>query len=261
MRLKYDYEHALRNHFINMGERLRHQASRKTSSSTSITDLFLAEIVDEGEWLKELKQMSFPYLQKMALTGATLEWNFHTRKGYSLNEMMTKGWMDTFTNLPKKLADAVGGFVGKVLSMDYWNGMIDTTKNDLAAGAKEAQEKGETGLRAVDIAVNKALSTTRAFTRADNISEGESVTATNGGQDTARRQLAEMGDVRQKKWWTMQDAKVRESHRKAHGQIVGINDHFSLENDDGTISLCEFPGDPTLPPGNRCRCRCTVISL
>jgi uncharacterized protein with gpF-like domain len=79
-------------------------------------------------------------------------------------------------------------------------------------------------------------------------------------QDAQETKLLDR-DVRQKKWWTMQDAKVRESHRKAHGQIVGINDHFSLENDDGTISLCEFPGDPTLPPGNRCRCRCTVISL
>lgn len=261
MALEYEYKKALRGYFALMNENMRRRATMTFKSSTPVSDASLAMMLDEGDWLAELKNMSRPFIQKMALTGAMLEWTIHTRKGYEIDALRRKGFLDTLTGLPKKVMDAVGGFVGNILSYDYWAGMIQTTKDDMAAGLKEAAEKGETGTRAVDVALNKALSPSRTFKRADGISEGESVTALNGGQNSARVELADMGTVAQKKWWTMQDDRVRESHRKAHGQIVGIDEKFSIEDKDGVNHLCDFPGDPTLPAGLRCRCRCTCISL
>lgn len=265
MRLKYDYEHALRNHFILMGESLRHRAQLSFKASTVITDTAISQLVDESNLLEELKNVSRPYIQKMALTGAMLEWTIHTQKGFDMGRLGRKGWLDSLTGLPKKIVDSVGGFVGNILNYDYWAGMVQTTKDEMNTGLKDASEKGETGTRAIDAALSHALNASRSFKRADSIAEGESVTAINGGQNTTRVELATVGIVGRKKWWTMGDARVRESHRKAHGQIVGINEKFTLELDEpnGIVGLyeCDFPGDPSLPPAARCRCRCTAISL
>jgi hypothetical protein len=61
-----------------------------------------------------------------------------------------------------------------------------------------------------------------------------------------------------KVWVTMQDERVRESHREADAQAVPANLRFILENPaTGTRSLCAHPRDPNLPIEERINCRCS----
>ena len=57
----------------------------------------------------------------------------------------------------------------------------------------------------------------------------------------------------EKTWCTMGDRRVREAHREADGQTVGILDFFEV---DGELML--YPGDPEASPENTSNCRCWV---
>lgn len=56
-----------------------------------------------------------------------------------------------------------------------------------------------------------------------------------------------------KEWISTPDDRTRESHIDAGGQIVGMNDSFTV----GTASL-RYPGDPDGPPEEVIQCRCTI---
>jgi hypothetical protein len=65
-----------------------------------------------------------------------------------------------------------------------------------------------------------------------------------------------------KVWVTMQDERVRPSHREADAQAVPANLRFILENPrTGKRSLCQHPRDPDLPEEERINCRCSDPSL
>lgn len=64
------------------------------------------------------------------------------------------------------------------------------------------------------------------------------------------------GETVQKRWYTMMDDRVRETHRYLEGQTVGLDDLFYT--DDGDSAL--FPGGFSLPDNNvNCRCFVTLV--
>lgn len=57
-----------------------------------------------------------------------------------------------------------------------------------------------------------------------------------------------------KKWHTMQDEKVRDTHLYLEGDVVGLDDYFFTFDGDEAL----YPGDFTQPENNiNCRCRVT----
>lgn len=63
------------------------------------------------------------------------------------------------------------------------------------------------------------------------------------------------GAVR-RRWQAANDERTRESHRRADGQEVGLNEPFQV----GRASL-DFPGDPAGPADEVINCRCTSITV
>ena len=61
------------------------------------------------------------------------------------------------------------------------------------------------------------------------------------------------GKAPRKKWYTMMDDRVRDSHRYLHGMVVGLDDLFYTEDGDSAL----YPGGFDLPENN-CNCRCVV---
>ena len=59
-----------------------------------------------------------------------------------------------------------------------------------------------------------------------------------------------------KRWWTMQDDRVRDSHRYLEGVEVGIDDAFYTDDGDSAM----YPGQFSLPENNvNCRCIVTIV--
>lgn len=69
------------------------------------------------------------------------------------------------------------------------------------------------------------------------------------GAKSAQQQL-------EKVWLSVRDAKVRDSHRHADGQAVGLDELFIVNG-----SLLDHPGDSThgAPIGETIRCRCSLF--
>lgn len=59
-----------------------------------------------------------------------------------------------------------------------------------------------------------------------------------------------------RRWQAANDERTRETHRDADGQVVALNEPFTV----GRASL-DFPGDPSGPPEETINCRCTTITL
>lgn len=74
-------------------------------------------------------------------------------------------------------------------------------------------------------------------------------TAVNGAENAGRMDamLARGGS---KRWVTVQDERVRDSHAELHGMTVPVDEEFP----NGLM----FPGDPSGPPEEVYNCRCTL---
>lgn len=85
--------------------------------------------------------------------------------------------------------------------------------------------------------------------RAARIARTESGIAGNSGIHEGMVQAG----VKEKRWISSRDAKVRDTHIVADGQQVGIDEPFDV---GGT--LLDYPGDPNGPPEEIINCRCVA---
>lgn len=79
--------------------------------------------------------------------------------------------------------------------------------------------------------------------------------AENRGRHDGRREAQEMGVIMQQQWMATHDARTRESHLAADGQIAEIDMPFVV----GGWDLL-YPGDPDAPGEEVYNCRCTTVT-
>lgn len=89
--------------------------------------------------------------------------------------------------------------------------------------------------------------------RAATIARTETHTASNIGAMAAAQAT---GLNLRKEWLAAEDDRTREDHADADGQIVGLNETFTV----GGVQMME-PGDPSAPPEQVINCRCGVAFL
>jgi len=122
----------------------------------------------------------------------------------------------------------------------------ETTTADLKATLEEGVALGENGGQIRD-RISKVYDAAQGF-RAETIARTETTSAQNFGR------LAEMENQKvSKKVWIATLSKTRDAHIEANGQVVPVNESFSV----GGESL-EYPGDPSGSPENVINCQCSV---
>jgi hypothetical protein len=94
--------------------------------------------------------------------------------------------------------------------------------------------------------------------RSETIARTESIRSLGAGNHQLWNQAANSGKVDAnlvtKKWVTVGDHKVRDTHRELDGQVVKLNERFQCSG--GPIM---YPGDPNASAAMTCNCRCVVI--
>jgi hypothetical protein len=94
--------------------------------------------------------------------------------------------------------------------------------------------------------------------RSETIARTESIRALGAGNHQLWNQTVASGKVDAdqvtKKWATVGDHKVRDTHRELDGQVVGLNQQFQCSG--GPIM---YPGDPNADAAMTVNCRCAVI--
>jgi SPP1 gp7 family putative phage head morphogenesis protein len=152
--------------------------------------------------------------------------------------------------------DVTSPFVSDFLSArsnQLAGGVTQTTYDQIVAAMAEGVSAGE-GIPEIAERVRHVFSVASSA-RATVIARTEVISAYNGGQVLAAAQLPE-DVVAGQEWIATRDARTRESHLEADGQVVRIGAPFSVGGD----SLA-YPGDPGGRAGNTIQCRCTVAFL
>jgi SPP1 gp7 family putative phage head morphogenesis protein len=88
--------------------------------------------------------------------------------------------------------------------------------------------------------------------RKELISRTETIRASNAGSNALYKDWG----AKQKEWLATSDERTRPEHVEANGQVVGMDEKFSVGGED-----MEYPGDPAGSPSNFCNCRCTVLPV
>lgn len=85
------------------------------------------------------------------------------------------------------------------------------------------------------------------------IARTETTRAENQGRIIGINEGAAMGLDVKKQWISTVDARIRDTHKSCHLEIVGKDDTFS--------NGLEFPGDPRGGASEVCNCRCSVVGV
>ena len=102
--------------------------------------------------------------------------------------------------------------------------------------------------------ISKRLQETVGGTeRATLIARTETIAATNGANMAAYRIS---GVELRKEWLATGDARTRDTHRAASGQLVERDAPFTVGG-----YPADYPGDPNLPASERVNCRCAVLPV
>lgn len=126
--------------------------------------------------------------------------------------------------------------------------VTETTRRQIVNAVDRGYRDG-LGQRGVADAILDLVPSLSA-TRANVIARTETHGAANyGSQEAAKQTSLPM----QKEWLAADDERTRETHRKADGSTVGMNDTFRVGDSD-----LQFPGDPSGAAEEVINCRCTL---
>jgi len=126
-----------------------------------------------------------------------------------------------------------------------------TTVNQVRQLISRGEKEG-LGTEAIGREIRKSIPGIASY-RAATIARTETHTASNIGAMAAAQAT---GLNLRKEWLAAEDDRTREDHADADGQIVGLNEPFTV----GGVQMME-PGDPSAPPEQTINCRCAVAFL
>lgn len=214
--------------------------------------------IDAHTWEKELKLALRPALARAAMHGAAAEWVLYKAAVVAGHRGAKAARLDEKAagDLPRRVVDAATIVAQSVLDKGLARTIVDGVLSSLRRAFQKGRKSGLTGPELAD-AVNKQSLTGAAADRlVASVARDEGPAAVNAGQAAVRTDLIRAGAVLVTEWVTEKDERVRPTHRKAHGQRVRPGRAFSI----GGFS-CYYPGDPGLPPKERCKCRCKTITV
>lgn len=214
----------------------------------------------------ELKQDLAAHLKETAeaaaQTAVEFEWkNYRGSKSASLalkeaslDAMIIAKLVADVGKTAVKIANQIAG-----VALRVWNWLKNQFKKIEAGIAKErtqggiadADAKKSTAQEAAGVIADDVLTQKEADERADNRAGDGSTTIFNEGRARVIGALAKAGRIDHEVWLTRRDARVRDTHEECEGQKRAPGGKFVVGG-----YVCDYPGDPTLPAGERCGCRC-----
>ncbi len=142
------------------------------------------------------------------------------------------------------------GLIDEIWNGDYWKRTVETTREGIRERIRRGINNGDSTQAIRDSLLadfSGLFSTKRALT----IARTEVTSSLNAGHYLTTQRLAGIeeaaGMVRE--WVSILDKRLRPTHRKAHGQQVGLTENFMVGGYEA-----RFPGDPNLPARERNRC-------
>lgn len=214
--------------------------------------------VVRSDWERELGTALFALLESAAARGAAAEWHLYrlSRGVRGRKSAPAGGEPPRPPAAPRGVLEAARRVAQDILDRGpvrvIVDGIVGLVRNLFRRGLKA----GDRGPELADRVTAGALVGAAPARHADGVSRNEAAAAVNGGQAAVRDRLAKQGKVAVSEWVTREDERVRPAHRAMHGVRVRPGRAFKMDGHH-----CYYPGDPSLPPELRMRCRCKCVTL
>lgn len=153
---------------------------------------------------------------------------------YSINASAAGAWVE---RKRLKLAQEVSVYTREQIS----DAIVESVSDGVATGLGQAET--------IDMIRNR-IDEIYSFAN-DARSENIATTEMLGSAHAGSFQVASDLGADRKMWITARDNRVRETHIAMEGAETGIKEPFLVGD-----SILQFPGDPSGPPEEICRCRC-----
>ena len=212
--------------------------------------LVAADATSEG-------QPAQPYLSPDDLASITPLWQ--EAVGKDLMPLVAGVWDDSAGQIHAEMLDATGvdfpfPAVGSAAAEAYLaqaRNVYDNIGNELWETARAQMLEGFQAGESIDQIAERLRSAAGMTARtAILVARSTVVEASNAGSiQTARAAGLDM----RKEWIATPDARTRPTHRAADGQKVDLADKFVVGGFEADV-----PGDSSLPPQEKYRCRCTI---
>lgn len=240
------------------GEGLFSKAVQKISASQAklFHDTFKVELGNSRDFAGAVERTCQKVLGKTAdaavKSGLAPAWLKSMKQGFELAQEVLGGTIDFSLYDPKFNAwvDQAGLMKAKEIN--------DTTRTalreKLAAEVSEGVQSGES-MSKIAARIREATDgvyDNMSKNRAKVIARTETMSSVNTGEFEVYRGEG----VTKKEWLATQDDRTRDEHAAADGQIVGIDEPFTVGGE-----ALQYPGDPTGSAGEVIQCRCTVLPV
>ncbi|WP_439629142.1 phage minor head protein [Gemmata sp.] len=157
--------------------------------------------------------------------------------------------------LPAALRDDVNAKLDELVSAPFWCDISKTRRDRIASAIRQGLTRRESAAQ-IEARIRALFGPKTAPARAALIARTEANFGVNAGAQVARERLAAAGLIAGKVWACVGDAETRDTHRRANGQTRKVSSKFRVGG-----YWCLFPGDLSLPPAERCGCRCQCVSV
>lgn len=213
------------------------------------------------EWDAELKEVAIRPLAEAMVAGYLAERAlFKMRYGNAFKaagpDEVGMAFLLNF-DLPPRVRDAIREEVATSMARPWWDKINDTTRQSIEQAVKYNIDH-KRGSRRIEDDIEYRLGE-GSRKRAVNIARTELANATNGGHLVEARELEEAGIKVLKYWVHSADDLVRPSHidmeHPTKSPVEGANGLFNVSG-----SMVPYPAHYSLPPAERCHCRCTFFA-
>lgn len=220
-----------------------------------------------AEWKDELAAFLKETAEAAAQASVEFEWrNYRSSKSLDLQlkeAASDAGILAKIVGDAEKAAVKIAGQIANVATR-VWNWLKRQFKRVEAGIAKDREDAGTTQSRdqptpaqeAAKVIADDVLTQKEADDLADKRSGDGSTTIFNEGRSRVINVLAKAGRVEYEVWLTRRDVLVRDTHEECEGQKRTPGGKFIVGG-----HVCDYPGDPVLPAGERCGCRCSTAVI
>lgn len=203
------------------------------------------------EWDEILRQdMTKPLVHTMA-TGAAEE--LGTVNSFAAKVVPNASELGM--TLPPAVAQRVREEVAITLAQPYWSKINSTSRQEIVSALNKGIDEGMAPRRIARL-VSDAIGD-KDGTRSALIARSETTGALNGGHQQSMHELAAVGLITGKRWVDIGDRDVRGTHKDlSQTTVAGVDGMFNVGGFEAP-----YPGYYGLPAGERCNCRCLVMSV
>jgi hypothetical protein len=210
-----------------------------------------AKLLDKAAEHKRLMRIVEPKLRALMVRGASME-----QALFALTGSKAADAGESLFTMPERILQAIREALDELEDEPYWEEIQAETETRLTEIINTGLEAGDSNYT-ISMDIREQLGGFGARRRALMIARTEATGSLNAGHEPARKELIEAGVVIGRRWLTIGDADVRDSHAELEAVIAyGADGVFDCDGEEA-----RWPGDCTLSPENRIRCRCTTVSV